>query len=105
MRSRPFDPWVTKGPLPAPPKTKAQRAKGYAVPVVLDLGGPACPILLQQLFDLFRLSVVRGGSDDALQDRLVIRLPLGSYPERGIAFSYGRVNGKRLDVVMTLATR
>ena len=33
-----------------------------------------------------------------------MRSPLGSYPERGIAFSYGKVNGKRLDVVMTFAT-
>jgi len=47
-------------PLPAPPKTKTQRAEGYAgLPAVLDLGEPACPILLQQLFNLFRLSVVR----------------------------------------------
>jgi hypothetical protein len=27
------------------------------------------------------------------------------YPERGIAFSYGRISGKRLNVVMTFATR
>jgi hypothetical protein len=92
--------WDRRVPA-APPKTKPQPAEGCAgLPAVLHLGGSACPILLQQLVNLFRLP---GGSKGPSRG-FVLRLRLGSYPDRGIALSYGWVNPKRLDVVMTFAT-
>jgi hypothetical protein len=47
----------------------------------------------------FSISPPVGGSADALQEVRSL------YPERGVAFSYGRISGKRLNVVMTFATR